>query len=98
MVGAEPPRDLPRVARARCSARSLGSATEKVLTGSDVSSDISATLVELSTPPERNTPNGTSLIMRLAIEARSSSSSRSLELVLAATRELVDHREDIGVQ
>jgi hypothetical protein len=56
-----------------CSAK----ATENVRTGSLMSSLISATFVDESTPPDRKTPNGTSLIIRLAIEPRSSSSTRS---------------------
>ena len=44
----------------------------KVRTGCVINSDISATFADESTPPERNTPNGTSAIMRLRIESRSS--------------------------
>ena len=38
---------------------------ENVRTGRSMSSDINATFVEESTPPERKTPNGTSDIIRL---------------------------------
>ena len=45
--------------------------TVNVSTGRDICSDISATFADESTPPDRNTPNGTSDIIRLRIESRS---------------------------
>ncbi len=71
--------------------------TEKVRTGSLISSDIRATLVDESTPPERKTPKGTSAIIRFSIEARSSSSSRSSisDSSISATSSLAE--DDIGL-
>ena len=52
-------------------------ATENVLTGRSANSAISATLRLESTPPERNAPYGTSLIMRSPMDSRTSASNRS---------------------
>src|SRR6185295_19441152 len=44
--------------------------TVNVSTGRDICSDISATFADVSTPPDRNTPNGTSDIIRESIAKR----------------------------
>ncbi len=50
---------------------------EKVLTGVELTSLISATTVLESMPPERNAPSGTSDISRTRTASRSISSTRS---------------------
>ncbi len=50
---------------------------EKVLTGSDISSLISATTAEESIPPERKAPRGTSDIRRTRTASRKTSTARS---------------------
>ena len=85
--------------RARCTRRARRSRSRTCGPGRSSSSAISATLVDESTPPERNTPNGTSAIMRLRIDSRRSSRSRSLELLLGhRATSAVDARGENGVQ
>ena len=57
--------------------RRLRSPTENVSTGRSASSAISATFRLESTPPDRNAPYGTSLIMRRPIDSRTSASRRA---------------------
>ena len=71
---------LGHAARANASSSEAASpsmATENVLTGRSASSAISATFRLESTPPDRNAPYGTSLIMRSPIDSRTSASRRS---------------------
>ena len=55
-----------------------------VVTGRDISSLMSATFIEESTPPDNNTPNGTSDTMRREIDCfsnRVSSATASASLI-----------------